>query len=474
MAASGEEEAHGLVLSFPMQGHINPLMHLCYKLAPNAIAITFVLSNHHYARAQQQQHQPALIRLAGVDDMLPTLRTGGAEFRDSHDAMLNMRDGTLSLLSRLQASPHPVTFLLADTFVDWAHALALQFHIPYVAFFTSNAASALIFLHARSLALDGILPFRDENDNFIANDPVTSIPGSPPIHPRDFPLCFTLGASHYRYQFVLRHYENFRHCSAMLMNSYEELESTAFAALRKDVPILPVGPLLLLCGRDSHVGKVNVNYWAEQADCLKWLDGQTTSSVIYVAFGSIATMSTFQMKELALGLEASHQPFLWVVRSDSVGGSLATNLPDGFLSRTKDRGLIISWAPQLDVLSHPAVGGFMTHCGWNSTLENLSIGGLPTICWPLVAEQRMNCRIFVDEWKMGIEIKKGEDGTVENEEVERAVRSLMQGDEGKQMKAKAASLKEKAKQAVDEGGSSTTNFRAFVEACRLNALKPKY
>lgn len=413
------------------------------------------------------------ITLVGIPDQLPDNRTGGAEFRHSFDAQNNMRHGVELLLSRLQSSQSPVSFILADTFVDWAHQLAQQFHLPLVAFFTSNAASALIFLHAPSLVSEKILPFRDENDNFIATKPVAHIPGSPPIHPLDFPLCFTFPASHYRYQFVLRHHENLRYCSAMLMNSFEELESRAVAALRQDVPVLPIGPLLLLCSQEADSTNVNVNYWEEQPDCLKWLDTQKPSSVAYVSFGSIATMSTSQMEELALGLEATQQPFLWVVRSDSVAGSPSSNLPEGFLSRTKDRGLITSWAPQLAVLSHPAVGGFVTHCGWNSTLENLSIGGLPTVCWPLVAEQRMNCRIFVDDWKIGIEIKKREDGLVEKEEVERAVRALMQGNEGKEMKARAAKLQATARKAMEEGGSSVTNFSAFVESCRLNTLKPR-
>lgn len=534
---------HALVLSFPMQGHINPLMELCSKLAGSCgFAITFVLSEHDYARWKKRAEEEkkkkknkeesrettvkeegeggemdavhgdggsnrsaetlgstvqegkkkgdeeeegagygdaGRVRLIGVPDKLPSsrVRTGGAEFRDSYEAMVNMREGVELVLARMQQSTsapfcsNRVTFVLADTFVDWAHLLARQFQLPLVSFFTSNAASALVFLHAPSLVAKGILPFRDENDDFVANEEVADIPGIPPLHPRDFPLCFTFGASHYRYQFVLRHNENFHHSSAVLINTFDELETKAITALRQHVSALPIGPLLLLCSQDVPVSKVNMNYWEEQTHCLKWLDTQKVSSVVYISFGSIATMSDLQMQQLALGLEASQQPFLWVIRSDSIEGSLTSNLPDGFLGRTKNQGLIISWAPQLSVLSHFAVGAFMTHCGWNSTMENLSIGGLPTICWPLVAEQRMNCRIFVDEWRTGIEIIKGEDGVVDKKEVERVLRALMQGKEGIEMRARAATLQGAARKALDKEGSSISNFKTFVDACTSNTLE---
>lgn len=180
-------------------------------------------------------------------------------------------------------------------------------------------------------------------------------------------------------------------------------------------------------------------------------------------------MSAEQMVELAEGLEASQQPFLWVIRPDGVKGSQTSFLPEGFAERTKQRGLIISWAPQLQVLGHSSLGGFLTHCGWNSVIENLSIGAVPMICWPLGAEQSLNCRLIVDMWRIGIEIVKKQDGIVAKGEVERAVRALKQSDEGRAMKIRASRLKETVNMAVEEGGSSYKYSTSLVEAIKTKA-----
>ena len=146
--------------------------------------------------------------------------------------------------------------------------------------------------------------------------------------------------------------------------------------------------------------------------------------------------------ELTVGLEASGHRFLWVLRSPSSSflsveeTELSQLLPEGFESRTKDRGLVVaSWAPQIPVLSHPSTGGFISHCGWNSTLESIS-HGVPIICWPLFAEQRMNRLLLVNELKAGIAAKMRRDGFVGREEVERAVRQLMEGEQGRRLRAR--------------------------------------
>ncbi|KAI5059695.1 hypothetical protein GOP47_0026014 [Adiantum capillus-veneris] len=119
-----------------------------------------------------------------------------------------------------------------------------------------------------------------------------------------------------------------------------------------------------------------------QTECLSWLNLQAESSVIYVAFGSLAKLSVEEIQELAVGLEASGSPFLWVIREDAVTmEELPQVLPEGFLERTRGKGMIISWAPQVRVLAHKAVGGFLSHCGWNSTVESLW-AGVPLLCCP--------------------------------------------------------------------------------------------
>eukprot|EP00249_Psilotum_nudum_P016657 c25933_g1_i2 orf=278-1723(-) len=469
---------HAVVLSFPQQGHINPLMHLSKKLAAHGYIITFVVSQHDYERMMsskteikdRDEQQNFDIQLVGVADGLPieyaeSYDLYGKLFRESYDAMVNMREGVEQLMQKLHATVDPPTLVLSDMFMTWAHAIASKFRTPLVGFFTSNAISCSIFNHARFLYSQSILPFTDESGNFITQDDVTCIPGVPALLPNNFPVCLTFPASHYRFQFILDQHDNFRNASAIAINTFEELEleSNAIAALRESINVYPIGPLFLLGGEKINRAQVAMSYWPEEEECLKWLDRQPLSSVLYVSFGSAASLPLSQLKELALGIEASGQRFLWVIRSDSVSGSATEVLPKGFALRTKDRGMIISWSPQLLVLSHVSVAAFLSHCGWNSMMENISSGSLPMLCWPQVAEQRLNCRILVDHWKMAIEFKKELDGTVSKEEAERAIRAVMEGEEGKQMKIRAAQIRDKAIEATQEGGSSYKNLESFVQ-----------
>ncbi|KAI5053960.1 hypothetical protein GOP47_0031145, partial [Adiantum capillus-veneris] len=209
-------------------------------------------------------------------------------------------------------------------------------------------------------------------------------------------------------------------------------------------------------------GVQTVGLWAAERECLDWLNTRPDSSVLFVAFGSLANMGGDQVKELAEGLEASGQAFLWVIRTDD---TLSNLLPEGFLDRTKDRGLIISWAPQLEVLSHAAVGGFITHCGWNSLTENLSLRAVPMICWPQLAEQRLNKRLVVDKWKVGLELQE-EGGIVKKSELEKMIKELMQGEVGRELRTRGLEFKETILSAVQEGGSSKDCLKALGDDIR--------
>ncbi|KAK3423551.1 hypothetical protein EUGRSUZ_F00349 [Eucalyptus grandis] len=118
--------------------------------------------------------------------------------------------------------------------------------------------------------------------------------------------------------------------------------------------------------------------WKEDLGCLEWLDLKPPGSVVYVNFGSITVMSQAQLVEFAWGLASSGQVFLWAIRPDLVVGDAAI-LPPDFLVATRERSLLVSWCPQERVLSHSAVGGFLTHCGWNSTIESIATG-VPVVC----------------------------------------------------------------------------------------------
>ena len=192
--------------------------------------------------------------------------------------------------------------------------------------------------------------------------------------------------------------------------------------------------------------------------CMNWLEEKPNGSVVYVSFGSLAVLSVEQMQELAWGLRETNFHFLWVVRDTE-----ESKLPNGFLEETCENGLVVSWCPQLEVLAHKAIGCFVTHCGWNSTLEALSLG-VPMVAVPQWSDQTTNAKFIADVWGAGIRARGDESGTVRREEIERCVREVVEGARGKEMKRNATKWRGLAREAVDEGGSSDRNIDEFAAA----------
>nr|DAD21844.1 TPA_asm: hypothetical protein HUJ06_023307 [Nelumbo nucifera] len=227
--------------------------------------------------------------------------------------------------------------------------------------------------------------------------------------------------------------------------------------------IYTIGPLHLLHNQIMEDGlkSVGSNLWKERLDCLEWLDSKKPNSVVYVNFGSITVMTSQQLVEFAWGLANSNHTFLCVIRVDLVAGD-SVLLPPEFVTDTEERGLIVSWCPQEQVLNHPSIGAFLTHCGWNSTIESIC-GGVPMICWPFFAEQQTNCRYVCTEWGMGFEI----DSNVRREHVTDIIKQLMEGEKGKEIKNKAMEWKKRAEEATNLGGSSQLNLDKMINEVLL-------
>ncbi|KAF8404984.1 hypothetical protein HHK36_009879 [Tetracentron sinense] len=269
----------------------------------------------------------------------------------------------------------------------------------------------------------------------------------------------------------------------VLVNSSYELEPAYAEHYKKIIgrKAWHIGPVSL-CNRNA-ADKVERGKIAtiDEHDCLSWLDSKKPNSILYVCFGSISRFSAAQLLEIAMGLEASGHSFIWVVRKETSNGKNDEKqwLPEGFEERMEGKGLIIrGWAPQLLILEHEAIGGFVTHCGWNSTLEGMS-AGVPMITWPIFAEQFYNEKLVTQVLKIGVEVgaqewqdwnEWGEDSKVlvQRDEIKEAVTRLMDGgEEAEQMRIRARELGEKARRAVEDGGSSYTDLTAVIEDLRL-------
>ncbi|KAG0449162.1 hypothetical protein HPP92_027447 [Vanilla planifolia] len=230
----------------------------------------------------------------------------------------------------------------------------------------------------------------------------------------------------------------------ILVNSFEALESAAYKRLRaRGERVYAIGPMIR-----CHSSKDG------SAECMKWLDRHPCRSVVFVSFGTMVQISSRQVKELAYGLESSGQRFLWLLPAD---GDCEKYLPKGFVERTRDVGMVVgSWVPQAAVLSHVTVGGFVSHCGWNSTLESLA-NGVPMVAWPIQYDQRMNALLLMEGVGVALRLEasaEDEDGFVCRVAVEEIVKEQMEGERGKAVRARAAERQKEAKKAIEEDGSS--------------------
>lgn len=223
------------------------------------------------------------------------------------------------------------------------------------------------------------------------------------------------------------------------------------------MPIGPMIPSAYLENIKEDNSEYGLNLFKPEVDsCVQWLDSKDSQSVVYVSFGSLATLSEEQMQEIAWGLKGSDSYFLWVVREDE-----KEKLPRSFVEDTAEKGLIVGWCHQLDVLAHNSVGCFVTHCGWNSTLEALCLG-VPLIALPQWADQTTNAKFVADVWQTGIRAKTDEKGLVTKQEVELCINEIMVGDKRTHFRQNSEKWKKLANEAVDKGGSSDININDFV------------
>lgn len=297
------------------------------------------------------------------------------------------------------------------------------------------------------------------------------IPGMKGIRFRDLPSFIrTTDPDEYMLSFPMVEAERARKASALIFNTFETLEQEVLDSLSSMFPpIYTIGPLQLLVNQipDVEYKSIGSNLWKEEYSCLEWLDKKEPNSVVYVNFGSITVMTSKQLIDFAWGLANSNQTFLWIIRPDLVEGDLSI-LPPEFLAQTKERSLLASWCPQEQVLSHPSVGGFLTHSGWNSTIESLS-SGVPMICWPFFAEQQTNCRFSCNEWGVGMEIE----GDANREKIESLVRELMHGEKGRELRKKAEEWKRLAEEAATSKpiGSSYANLDKMINQVLIRSAR---
>ncbi|KAI5083128.1 hypothetical protein GOP47_0002871 [Adiantum capillus-veneris] len=465
---------HLLVLPYPLQGHITPLMQLSKLLASRGFSITFVTTD--FILKQMLKARQALpaddlhrlgITLTGISDGLHDLHERNCMLQplDFVASVLFMQTSFDELVGRMvQEQGRHISCIISDSFLLGSQDVADKWHIPRIAYWPNSLAAlacciSLPRIMAESSNLD---PFKPQVYEEESQELVTCIPGIPEIQACMLPF-HTLGGENS--ELWMRHHiesqiQRVNKPLCFIVNSFPELERdiyTHFEDLLPSKPILPLGPLLpstFLGGHDDP--GTGSSLCDEDEECMQWLDKQTPKSVLYISLGSISTMDEKDLLEFASGLLASNQPFLWVFRPASCESPPDMEMPIG---------KVIKWAPQLRVLSHEAIGGFLTHCGWNSTLESLSLG-VPMLAWPHMLDQLTNCWFLVEKLKVGLRLELDESKKVGRIGVENGIRKLMQEEEAQSMRDRASKFQHLAQSYFkDTLASSLDSLLKMIVSC---------
>lgn len=428
----------------------------------NRVSITVLIMNlfDSQVSAYSQSLQSTLtgsIRFMELPQLAPPTTTGSrAHFLSSFiDSQIPLVQNAVTDL--FGSDTRRLAGFVIDMFCTCMIDVANQFRVPSYMFFTSGAAFLDLMLHVRSLTDDYnqvLSELKDSDTEFTVPSLVNPVPAK--VLPQVF---FDKdGWADY----LLQHARRFGETKGIMVNTFVELESRAVDCLSngRAPPIYPVGPIINFQCKDN-------------PDLMTWLDKQPEASVVFLCFGSMGTFEPVQVREIANALERSGIRFLWSLRTPPPEGKMSlptdcTNLeellPDGFLDRTAEIGRVIGWAPQVAVLAHKAVGGFVSHCGWNSTLESLWCS-VPVATWPVYAEQQLNAFVIVKESKMAVEIRLAYDqeggDVVKAEEIERGIRCLMEHDS--EVRKKVKTVGEISRKTLLEGGSSYASLGRFID-----------
>ncbi|EEF41878.1 UDP-glucuronosyltransferase, putative [Ricinus communis] len=401
----------------PFQGHINPMLQLGTILHSKGFSVTII---HTQFNSPNPSSHPELIFLPIPDDLLDQ----------------EIASGNLMIVR--QDSDDEIACIIYDELMYFSEAVASQMKLPSMILRTISAATFISRVVLLQIQEGGSIPFPDA----ISLDPVPELSS---LRFKDLPIS-KFGLTN-NYLQLISHACDIKTASAVIWNTMDCLEEPLLAKQQEKqfpIPIFKIGPI------HKFAPALSSSLLNEETSCITWLDKQIPNSVLYIGLGSVASIDETELAEMACGLANSKQPFLWVIRPGSIHGSEWIELlPEGH---------IVKWAPQREVLAHPAVGVFWSHCGWNSTLESIS-EGVPMICRPCFGDQRVTARYASHVWRIGLQLEN----KLERQEIESTIRRLMVDEEGEGIRLRAKDLKENVEICFRKGGSSYNSLNKLVE-----------
>ncbi|KAL6633926.1 hypothetical protein ACP70R_026597 [Stipagrostis hirtigluma subsp. patula] len=461
-----------VLVPFPAQGHVSPMLRLARALAARGVAATVAVPDFVHRRMSSGDSGAAGVDLASIHSGVPDGGDGEPPgFASFAHAMEHRMPASLEeMLTRRGSTGRRVACLVVDVLASWAVPVAARCGVTAVGFWpamlaTYRVVAAIPELIDKGLITDCGIPTstkglnNDEaklNRDLKVGDSLNVLPAELELSTAELPwLVGDAACQRSRFAFWLRTMERARSLPAILVNTFpgEDAGDDDSAAGKPQLhpspgpQILQVGPLptdgLSLAPRakgnlshdDSPLINKNLSMWKADETCMEWLHRQRAGSVVYVSFGSwVASIGPDKIGELALGLAAAGRPFLWALKDEP---SWRGGLPAGYAEAVAGRGKIVAWAPQEDVLRHGAVGCYVTHCGWNSTLEAIQ-HGVRLLCYPVAGDEFINCAYIVNMWGIGIRL-----GSTERSVVEGCIKRIMDGEEGRHLQEMVDELKER-------------------------------
>ncbi|TXG74208.1 hypothetical protein EZV62_002787 [Acer yangbiense] len=425
----------------PFQGHINPMLQLATILHSRGFSITLV---HPQFKSPNPSNHPEFTFIPISDNLSESKVSTGDLFSIVSALNKNCEAPFKQCIEQLlKADDHHdrISCIVYDGLMFFAQSVADHFKLPGISVRTSPAATILAY----ALHEQGYISLLD----LMSQDQVPEIES---LRLKELTAVMRENTTEAILELRAAFTDSLKKSSVIIVNTMNFLEQEAVKIVQEMFPassIFTTGPFHKLAPT------ISSSLLKEDTNCISWLNRQSPKSVIYVSFGSLASIDEKELLEMAWGLADSEQPFLWVIRPGMVRDSKGMELlPKSFEERVGERGCIVEWAPQKEVLEHEAVGGFWTHCGWNSILESIC-EGVPMLCRPFFGDQNLNVRYVCDVWKVGLELERGE--------IEKAIRKLMVDTEGEEIGKRAKHLKQKVDMSLKEGGSSYSSLNDLAE-----------
>ncbi|CAA7404805.1 unnamed protein product [Spirodela intermedia] len=454
-----------------MLGHVSPMLKLAKVLSLRGLLVTFLTTEHVHRRlsAHDGVNSCPGFFIRSIPDGLPADHPRSAgRFMEVLVSLAAQPQETYRDLLVFLRHPWPVTYAIVDVFLPFVAEVGEKLGIPVTTFGTGGPCGFWADFCIPKLIEAGEIPLPAREEHPVMESFLRRRDLPTPCRVKDFSdgLLQGIGAATQRTT----------HRRGLIFNTGEPLDAAVLAHIRSTCPVTyTVGPLdTILCALDcppgSAAGPLSSSspcWWREDRTCMTWLDAQSPKCVVYVSFGSLTVLSRPQLLEFWHGLANSGHRFLWVIRPDMLKeADGASNIPAELAEATKEKGCVVEWVNQREVLAHPAVGAFLTHSGWNSTVEAIS-AGVPMICWPFFFDQMVNSRFVSEMWRIGLDMKD----TCDRGTVGRTVKAVMEGERADDMRRNVAGLSGMVRECVDEGGSSRIHLDQLIEDIRAVSLE---